>query len=172
MNYKFLAKNGLTLAFVLGLLGIAATLIPVLTGLGPFNELADTLSDDVTKLSMSEESGIFNAGIYVSFALGAIAFGLAIILGIIGVLTNLKASKVALISFAVMAVLFIVLNATASTELTPTMSEILNNPEYSVNGDLGIYKMVSAGINGTLILLGIAFASMVLMEVWNFFKNS
>lgn len=93
MNYKFLAKNGLTMAFVLGLLGIAATLIPVFSGLGPFNELADTLSDDVTKLSMSEESGIFNAGIYVSFALGFIAFGLAIVFGIFGTLTNLKASK-------------------------------------------------------------------------------
>lgn len=172
MNYKFLAKNGLTMAFVLGLLGIAATLIPVFAGLGPFNELADTLSDDVTKLSMSKESDIFKGGIYVSYALGIVAFGLAIVFGILGTLTNLKSSKTALISFAVLAVLFIILNATASTDLTPSMTEILNNPEYSVNGDLGIYKMISAGINGSIILMGIAFAAMILMEIWNFFKNS
>ena len=165
MNYKFLAKNGLTLAFVLGLIGIIATLAPVLSGLDAFNGLADTINDDVTKLSMSEESGIFNTGIYVSWVLGAIAFGLAVIFGIFGVFTYLKESKFALIAFAVLAILFIVLNATASTSLTPEMSTILNNPDYEVNGDLGIYKMISAGINGTLILLGIAFASMILMEI-------
>jgi hypothetical protein len=52
------------------------------------------------------------------------------------------------------------------------MTEILNNPEYAVNGDLGIYKLISAGINGSIILMGIAFAAMILMEIWNFFKNS
>ncbi len=172
MNYKFLAKNGLTLAFVLGLIGILATMIPVFSGLDAFNSVADTVGDDVTRLSMSEESGIFYSGIYVSFLFGIIAFGLAVLLGIFGVFTNLKASKYALIAFAVLAVLFIVLNATANTDLTPRMSEILNNPEYKVNGDLGIYKFISAGINGTLILMGVAFASMILLEIWNFFKNS
>lgn len=170
MNYKFLAKNGLTLALVLGLLGVLATMIPVFGGLEAFNEVADTV--EVNELSQSKESNIFMTGVYVTFVLGAIAFGLAILLGIIGTFSNLKASKTALIAFAVLAVLFIVLNATADTNLTEALQTAVNNPEYGVNGDLGIYKMISAGINGTLILMGVAFASMILMEIWNFFKNS
>ncbi|MEO1258222.1 MAG: hypothetical protein AAFZ15_05470 [Bacteroidota bacterium] len=172
MNYKFLAKNGLTLAIVLGLVGVLATLLPVFGGLEAFNELADSLGDNVNELSKSKQSGIFQYGIYVSMVFGAIAFGLAVLLGIIGTFTNIKASKTALIAFAVLAVLFIVLNATASTDMTERMQTAVNNPEYGVNGDLGIYKMISAGISGTLILLGVAFASMILMEIWNFFKNS
>lgn len=168
MNYKFLAKNGLTLAFGLALIGILATLIPVLSGLEPFEALAD----DPNIRSASPESSIFYTGIYVTFVLAAIAFGLALLLGLLGVLTNLKNSKLALISVAVLAVLFIALNSMASTDLTPSMSTILNNPDYGVNGDLGTYKWISAGINGTLILTVFAFVAMILMEIWNFFKNS
>lgn len=172
MNYKFLAKNGLTLAIVLGLIGVAATLIPVFAGLTPFNELADSLGDDVTTLSQSKESGIFMYGVYVTFAFIVIAFGLALVLGVFGVVTNIKASKTALIGFAVLAILFIVLNVTANTNLSEDMTALINNPDYDMDGDIGIFKWVSAGINGTLILIGVAFASIVLLEIWNFFKNS
>ena len=168
MNYKFLAKNGLTISFVVALLAIIITLIPVFGGIEAF----DALADDPNIRSTSSESSIFKTGITVTFVLAAVAFGLAILLSLFGVFTNLKAAKTGLIMFAVMAVLFFVLNSTASTDLTPEMSEILNNPDYEVNGDLGIYKWVSAGISGTLILTGLAFASMILMEIWNFFKNS
>ena len=53
MNYKFLAKNGLTLALVLGLLGVLATMIPVFGGLEAFNEVADTV--EVNELSQSKD---------------------------------------------------------------------------------------------------------------------
>ena len=168
MNYKFLAKNGLTISFVVALLAVIITLVPVFGGI----EALDGLADDPNIRSTSPESSIFYTGIYVTFVLAAVAFGLAILLSLFGVFTNLKAAKTGLIMFAVMAVLFFVLNSTASTDLTPEMSEILNNPDYEVNGDMGIYKWVSAGISGTLILTGLAFASMILMEIWNFFKNS
>ena len=168
MNYKFLAKNGLTLAFVLGLIGILATLIPVFAGLEPF----EALDDDPNVRSVAPESSIFYTGIYVTFILAAIAFGLALLLSIFGVFTNLKNSKTGLIAFGVLAVLFIALSAMASTDVTPSMTSLLNNPDYGVNGDMGIYKWISAGINGTLILIAIAFVSMILMEIWNFFKNS
>ncbi len=168
MNYKFLAKNGLSFAFALGLLGLLVTLVPVFMGIGPFNELAD----EPAVRSVAPEGDIFYYGIYVSFALGVLAFGAALVLGLVGVFSNLKASKMSLIAFAVLAILFFVLNATANTDLTPEMATIVNNPDYKVNGDMGIYKMVSAGINGTLILLVVAFASMIIMEFRNFFKNS
>ncbi len=168
MNYKFLAKNGLTIGFVVALVAIIIALIPVFTGLEPFEALAD----DPNLRSTSSESSIFYTGIYVTFVLAALAFGLALILSLVGVFSNIKAAKTGLIAFVVLLVLFFVLNSTASTDVTPEMSTILNNPDYDVNGDMGIYKWVSAGISGTLILVGIAFASMILMEIWNFFKNS
>lgn len=168
MNYKFLAKNGLTLAFVLGLIGILATMIPIFSGLEPF----EALSEDPNIRSVAPESSIFYAGIYVTFVLGVIAFGLAFLFSVIGVATNFKESKFALLAVAIIAILFFVLNATASTDLTPEMTALINTPDYNVNGDLGIFKWITAGINGTLVLLGIAFAAMILMEIWNFFKNS
>ncbi len=168
MNYKFLAKNGLNLAFGLAVIGILITLIPVFSGLGPFNELAD----EPNIRSVAEEGNIFKAGIYTAFGLGVLAFGLALVLSLVGVFSNLKASKMSLIAFAVLAILFFALYASTNTDLTPEMSLLLENPDYKMGDDLGKYKWISAGINGTLILMAIAFLSMIVMEFWNFFKNS
>lgn len=168
MNYKFLAKNGLTLAFGLGLLGIAATMFPVMMGLEEFN----SLSEEVNVRSVAPEGEIFLSGIYTAFVLGLIAFGAALLLSLLGVFSNFKASKMGLITFGVLAVLFFALNATTNTDLTPEMTSLINHPDYDVNGDLGIYKWINAGINGSLILMVVAFLSMVVLEFWNFFKNS
>ena len=172
MNYKFLAKNGLTLGLVLGLIGIAIMIIPVLTGIDSFNEVQATLGDNVNKLSQTKESNIFLYGIYAALGLIVIAFGLAIIFGIFGTLKNVKENKKALIGVGLLAVLFIALNAAANTNLGPEMTQIVNDPRYGIEGNISIYKWISAGITGTLILIAVAFAAMVILEIWNFFKNS
>lgn len=168
MNYKFLSKNGVLIAFGVAVVAILITFIPILGGL----EAYESLPDDVNVRAASEEGNIFSTGIMVSFILTVVAFGAAILLSIAGVFSNLKDSKKGLIAFLGLAVLFFIMYATASEEISPELAVTVNNPEYGVAGDMGIYKMISGGIAGTILLLIVSFVLMVAMEVWNFFKNA
>ena len=168
MNYKFLSKNGVLLGFLLAVVCIVVMFIPILSGL----EAYEALPDDVNIRAASEEGGIFGLSISIARLLAIVAFGLAIVLSIVNVFKNFKANRKAIIAFVALAVLFLILYSTASTDVPEGLKATVENPEYGVAGNPEIYKMITGSITGTLILLAAAFALMVLMEVWNFFKNS
>ncbi|MBK8564667.1 MAG: hypothetical protein IPN76_15370 [Saprospiraceae bacterium] len=101
MSYKFLAKNGPTLAFALFVVCVVMSLIPIIGGVSDFSNVP------VERQSYSPEGGIFLAGIYISVALLVIAIIVAILLSIFQVFSNPKASTKALISFGLVAVAFL-----------------------------------------------------------------
>ena len=166
MNYNFLSRNGVSIALGIAVVAILIMAIPIFSGLEAF----DALPEDVNARAASKESGIFSAGLMVAIVLGCLAFALAILLSFFGIFKNFKAAKTGLISFAVLAVLFIVLYATTSTDISESMMATVNT--YSTKGDMSLYKLISGGINGTIILTVGAFVLMIVMEIWNFFKNS
>ena len=172
MNYKFLAKHGVSLAFGLALIGIAIMIFPIMGGLEAFNNLPE----DVNQRAISKEGGIFGYGITVAIAFAIIAFGLALLFGIINVFTNFKDSKKFLIGLGVIVVLFIAMSAAASTDAGPRLMKTLLNPEYGlgdgVKFNTELFKRISGGINGTMLLCGVAIAAWILGEIWNFFKNA
>lgn len=166
MNYKFLSRNGVSVALGMAVVALLIMALPIFMGIDAFNELPE----DIKVRAASEEGNIFGAGLKVAIALGILAVALAILLSFFGMFKNFKEAKTGLISFAVLAVLFIILYSTTSIDISESMMETVN--KYSTKGDMGLYKLISGGINGTLILTVGAFILVILMEIWNFFKNS
>jgi hypothetical protein len=161
MSYKFLAKNGPTLAFALVVVCVVIAIIPIFSGLSEFSNVP------TERQSYAPEGGIFLAGIYISVALLVIAIIIALLLSLLQVATNPKASIKALISFGVVAVLFFILYAMADPKGTGSLANTIQN----FNISEGISKLIGGGIQLSVIMLIGSFVIAILMEIWNYFKN-
>ena len=171
--YKYLSRNGVLAGSLLALLALIIAVIPILGGVDAF----EALPDDPKIRSIAPEGDIFYTGIYVTFALLVLAVIAVIVLGIFGIFKDFKSSKNGVIGFAVILIFFGIFYATASTDVSGSFAEAISNPEFEVfdaDGKLNVpvYKLISGTITGTVILLGIAFLSMFVMEIWNFFKTA
>lgn len=161
MNYKFLSKNGPTLAFGLFVVCVLISLIPIFSGLNEFSAIP------VERQSYAEEGSIFLSGIYISVILLVLAVIIAIILSIFQVATNPKSSIKALISFGITAVAFFLLYAIADP--IGTGSVALTVEKFGISE--GISKIIGGGIQLSVVMLIGSFIVTILMEIWNFFKN-
>lgn len=161
MSYKFLAKNGPTLAFALFVVCIVISLIPILSGVSAFSSVP------VEKQAASEEGGIFLAGIYISVALLVAAVVIAIVLSLLQVATNPKASIKALISFGIITVAFFLLYSMADAKGTGSLANTIQNFQIGE----GISKLIGGGIQLSIIMLIGSFIIAIVMEIWNYFKN-
>ncbi|HFA47919.1 MAG TPA: hypothetical protein ENJ95_02740 [Bacteroidetes bacterium] len=166
MNYNFLSRNGVSVALGIAVIALLIMAVPIFMGIDAFN----ALPEDIKIRATSDEGNIFGAGLKVAIALGVIAILLAILLSFFGMFKNFKEARTGLISFALLAILFFALYSMTSTSISESMMETVNT--YSTKGNMNVYKMISGGINGTLILTVVAFGLMIVMEIWNFFKNS
>ncbi len=158
MSYKFFAKNGPLVAFLGAIICVAITVIPIISGASALEMLPEK------ERAFAPEGDVFYVGIYVSIILLVLAVALAVLLSLFKVASNPKAAIKGLISFALLIALFLVLYTTAGGEI----------PENLVKFDIteSIFKVVGAGIALTLILGLGSVVLIVLMEVWNYFKNS
>ncbi|MCB0519968.1 MAG: hypothetical protein H6577_23955 [Lewinellaceae bacterium] len=162
MNYKYLAKNGPTFALLASLVFILIAVIPILMGLSAFDSLPDN-----NQRAFSEEGNIFRPGLVLSVALLVVAVALAILLSLFKVLTNPKNAMKGLISFAVMAVLFIIFYSISDAGMEGPLAATIQRFNVSET----ISKVISAGISLTLLLTVGSIAIIVILEVWNYFKN-
>lgn len=165
--YNYLIRNGVLLGFLLALLAIIITVIPIFGGLDAFEAVPEK------QQALSEEGGIFGVGITVTRILLYLAVGLMVVLGIFGLFKDFKSAMKGVIGFVILIVFFGILYSMADTDVSGTALEAtVKNPEYGVHDSPGIFKLISGGITGTIILLGLAFVAIVLMEIWNFFKTA
>ena len=162
--YNFLSRNGVLIGFLLAVLAIIITVIPIMMGVDAFEAVPEK------EQPWSEEGNIFGVGINVTRALLYIAIGLMVLLGIFGIFKDFKSSMKGVIGFVVILIFFGILYAVTSTEVSGSLAETVANPEFGITDN--IFKLVSGAINGTLLLLLIAFVAMILMEIWNFFKTA
>ena len=162
--YNFLIRKGVLMGFLLALLAIIITVIPISLGIDAFDAVPEK------QQAFSEEGSIFGVGITVARVLLFISILLMVVLGIVGIFKDLKSSMKGVIGFVVIVVFFGILYATASTDVSGELATIVANPEFGVTDN--IFKLVSGGITGTVILLFVAFIAIVLMEVWSFFKTA
>ena len=96
-----------------------------------------------------------------------------VILGIFGIFKDFKSSMKGVIGFVILIVFFGILYAMADTDVSGSALEpTVNNPEYGIHESPNIFGLISGSITGTVILLGLAFIAIVLMEIWNFFKTA
>lgn len=165
--YQLLAKKGQLFAIILGVAVVAIFLGSVFSGLGSSGySLGDDLNQ-IMKDNPDQSFDFFNPGIALTGVLIALGIGLALLFGIVQLLSAPKQSMKAIIGVLVIAAAFFAFYSTASSGADdPFMNGILGKFDVSEN----VSKLISGGIMTTLVLGGLAFASMILAEVGNLFK--
>jgi len=164
--YKFLTKNGQSLALGLGVLVIAIFLISIYTG---FSSSGYDMSTDLNKLSDAEQAKIdfFDSGIALTVGMIIVAFVLAFV--IFGVADLVKFPKNA-IKFAVgvlgLGVIFYALYATSSFDSAGRLARL--NEEFDITATIS--KFISGGIKTTLGLLAFSAIAVIVGELWSILK--
>ena len=155
--YKFLLRNGTTSAFVIGFLVSMFVIYLAITGAG------DNASDDYNVLYNVKEFGIVVGTGRLMVYLGVIAIVLG---GLYGFITNPKASLKFLIGIVVLLAIVGILYAISKDETSGPIRDLVE--QYDIQGTIS--RLISGGILATVILLGIAFVTVLLAEVRNAFK--
>ena len=164
--YKFLTKNGQSLALGLGVLVIAIFLISIYTG---FSSAGYDMSTDLNKLSDAEQAeiGFFDAGIGLTVAMIIVSFLLAFV--VFGIFDLIKFPKNA-VKFAIgvlgLAIVFYALYATSSFDTGGRLAKL--NDDFDITPTIS--KFISGGIKTTLGLLGFSAFAVVVGELWSIFK--
>ena len=161
--YKFLTKNGQTVAFLLGVLLVGIFLASVFSGVGDWSPTSDNKYDTT----------IFDFGILVSRALVVICAILMVGFGLFHLATNFKGSIKGILGFVALAAVFLIAYSSASGEVTPFIQtaidkfETANAPAKITENNL---KFISGGIVTTGVLVGGAALAFILAEIRNLFK--
>lgn len=160
--YKFLTKNGQTLAFGLGVLVTVIFLITVVSNMGEFS---------VMEKEQQAQTSIFDTGLYGAIILTIIAAFAMLAFGIIQVASDFKGSIKGILGFAVLLIIFFVAYYTTDPEPSAYIQGAINKFEqggavFTENN----MRFISGGITTTLILIVVAAVAFIVSEVSNFFK--
>ena len=155
--YNFLNKNGQALAFGFGLLICLLFLVFVFNGLDDFNSLAE---------ENQGQTNIFNFGLKAGIWLTALCGILLVGFGLYQIVTNLKGSMKGLISFALVAVVFLIAWKTSDATITPDIAAAAK--EFNVTGSQ--VQFISGALKTGLLMSVAALGLLFLAEVRNFFK--
>ena len=164
--YNFLLKRGQLFALLLGVGVVAVYLFTVLGGL---SSAGYSTSDDlnlILKSNPNADFSFFDAGMYLTLALIAIAVAAALLFGIIHLFKSPKGSLKVIIGVAVLAILFFALMNTSEAESTGKIGELVQ--KFDV-GDAAS-KFISGGLKTTAILGAAAVILMFFGEIRNLFK--
>ncbi len=161
MSYKFLSKNGPTIAFLATVVVLVITLIPILSGLDKFNSVPEA------QQSYSNEGNMFNTGIYLTAILLVIGVVAILLFSIFEVVKNPKGSLKSLIALGVLAIIFVILFSIADADAAGSLGE--NIARFNIPASIS--KIISAGISLTMVLGAGAVILAIALEVWNYFKN-
>lgn len=164
--YKFLTKNGQTMALGLGLAVIAIFLINISSG---FSNAGYNMSTALNKLPDAEQAGIkfFDNGIKLTVFMAFAAFILAFV--VFGLTDLIKFPKNAIKmvgGLLVVGIIFYALYSTATFHETGRFVKLNDSFEITEK----ISKFISGGIKTTLGLLGFSVVALVVGELWSLFK--
>ncbi len=160
--YKFLTKNGQTLAFWLGVLITIIFLATVISNVGEFSTLPEEQQDETT---------IFNFGLAGAIALTVIAALSMLIFGFYHIASDFRGSIKGIIGLAILLVVFFVSYSMASGEPTPYIQGAIDNfeqggAEFTTNN----LKFISGGISTAVALVAVAAIAFIFAEIRNLFK--
>ena len=160
--YKFLTKNGQTLAFGLGVLITVVFLISVVSNMGEFTAMAEEKQMETT---------IFDFGLYGAMALAVIAAAAMVIFGLAQVVTSFKSSMQGILGFVALLVVFFVSYSMTDTDISPYIQGAIDKFEQGgAEFTEGNLKFISGGISTTIVLVVVAAAAFVVSEITNLFK--
>lgn len=172
--YKFLSKNGLTLAAVIGgvlsvaFLAIANSTVP--ENLGP-----DSLKNDAGKPmglgdleTYLDKISSFDVGFYSTYVFLGLAVAAAVLLSLWYFVTNFSLKSLrTLIPIIVLAVVFFVVSSSYGVDAD---SYTVKTVAKTFEVDSGDSKIISGGITTAIFALFATVASVAVTEVINFFK--
>lgn len=163
--YKFLNKNGQSLAFGLGLLVTIIFMVGAFPTAGNF-DFENMSDEEISKV------GIFNFGLKAAIVLVVLTILALLFFGLFQIFTDLKGSVKGLIGMAVLAILFIAAYSMADGVATGSILGAVEKFAASGNGTIteGNLKFIGGGIATTAILLVVAGASFAIAEIINFFR--
>lgn len=155
--YKFLTRNGQTVAFGVGLLIVLIAIALIIGGVEEFSAIPD---DDLSRY----QTTIFNFGLYASIGLVILCFVAAVLFGVYQLATNPKGALKGIIGLAVVVLLFFIIysSADANLEMLDRLEDFNVSPTAS--------QMITGGIATALILAAIATLAGVVGELVNFFR--
>lgn len=164
--YKFLTKNGQTMALGLGVLVIAIFFINIYSG---FNSSGYDMSTALNKLPKADQAEIsfFDAGIFLTIVMVVVSFALAFV--VFGLTDLIKFPKNAIKiggGILFIGLVFFILYSTSSFDNTGRLVGL--NEKFDITENIS--KFISGGIKTTLGLLGFSVIAVVLGEIWSQFK--
>jgi glucan phosphoethanolaminetransferase (alkaline phosphatase superfamily) len=166
--YELLAKRGQLFAILLGVVGIAVFLGSVIAGLGSAGYDMSSDLNAIMKSNPDQQFNFFNPGLMFASILIVVAAAAAIIFGLIQTLSTPKESLKVIVGIAVMVGLFFLLYSMSNTDFDSAIRDTILDPKFGVTEMSS--KLISGGLKTTLILGAVAVISMILFEIYNFFK--
>ncbi|MEN0048484.1 MAG: hypothetical protein AAF806_15580 [Bacteroidota bacterium] len=156
--YQFLAKNGQTFAFGLGIVLTAIFLISALGGMEQFNMLGKEEQYGTT---------IFDIGFYAVIVLTILCFAAAVVFGLGQMVSNPKSALKGIVGIAALAAIFFIIYSSVDpgADSAGVLKEVEN---FSVSD--GASKFISGALITTIVLSLLALATFVVFEVINLFK--
>ncbi len=155
--YNFLVRRGTTIAFVVGFLISALIIFLTVSGASGIS------SDDYTTLYGVQE---FVTSVGIGTLLVIVSVVVILLGGIYGLIINPKGALKFVIGAGVLLILMLALYFGMSDNNTIEVRDLVE--QYDIQG--AISKMITVGIFSTLILLGVAFFTVLLAEIRNAFK--
>ena len=159
--YNFLSRKGVAVAFLAVVVLFAISVLPIITGVSAFSEIP------TERQAFSPEGGIFKVGIYIAIGLLILAVIVTLLLSLLQIAANPKEAKKGLISFGIVAVLFVIFFAMTNTDVSGSLGTTVENFKVSDS----IFKVISGGIQLSLLMLVGVVVIVILMEIWGYFKN-
>ena len=162
--YKFLTKNGQTIAF-----GVGAFLVIVFYALVLSNGNFETFTNmDAEGVKDPEryKFGMFNFGLIATIVLMIIGAVIAAGFGVYQIATNFKNSIVGLVGLAVLGIIFAIGYFTGTVETEGPVHYAAQ--KFSVSDTQR--KIINGSLYSGLILIALAVLGIIVSEIRNFFK--
>ncbi|MCF8245293.1 MAG: hypothetical protein K9J37_12970 [Saprospiraceae bacterium] len=159
--YNYLSRKGVSVAFLAVVVVFLIAIIPIVTGLSDFSDIP------TERQAFSPEGGIFKTGIYLAIGLLILAVLTTLVLSLLQIFSNFKAAKKGLIAFGGLVVLFGIIFAMTDANVGGALGTTVENFKVSDT----IFKVISGGIQLSLMMLVGIVVIVVLMEIWGYFKN-
>lgn len=158
--YKFLLKYGQLLAVLLSVLVVGVFYGVAIVGMNN----AGYTSDDL--LTHKSEVTFFDAGLYLTFALCALAVFVWVFFAIYQIAKNPKESAKFIFGGIALAGVFLLFYFLTNTEVSGKMADLVSR----LNITDTVQRIISGGLNTSYILAAVAILVMIGTEFINIFK--
>lgn len=169
--YTFLNKYGQALAFGIGVLVVLIFMVSIFTA--PEAEISALTTDGAGAEKYA--TGVFDFGIYATFALIIVAFFAALLFGVFGIISNPKGSLKGIIGLVGLLVICFICYSVANNDISQESAAIQNSitkfeTDQATEFGGGLLKFIGGSIISALALIALAVLSLIAFGIRGIFK--